>query len=98
MQSFLTLLLYRLSTIYVFEHVSQVADLAFRGLRQSNIASERYLNSSSCQSYRKQFGRYTYHSRFIPEGVAEESQIFLQDAHVLPKLLIYEEYCRRDRW
>jgi hypothetical protein len=28
---------------------------------------------------------------FIPEGVAEASQIFLRDAHVLPKLLSYEE-------
>jgi hypothetical protein len=26
------------------------------------------------------------------------SQIFLLDAHVLPKLLNYEEYYRRDRW
>jgi hypothetical protein len=29
--------------------------------------------------------RHTYHSRFIPEGVAEVSRIFLRDAHVLPK-------------
>jgi hypothetical protein len=28
----------------------------------------------------------TYHSRFIPEGIAEASQIFLRDTHVLPKL------------
>jgi hypothetical protein len=28
-----------------------------------------------------------YHSSFISEGVAEVSQIFLQDAHVLQKLL-----------
>jgi hypothetical protein len=41
---------------------------------------------------------YTYHFRSIPEGVAEASQILLQDAHVLPKLLSYEELCRRDRW
>jgi hypothetical protein len=40
----------------------------------------------------------TYHSRFIPEGVAEVSQIFLRDTHVLPKLFSYEEHCRRDRW
>jgi hypothetical protein len=26
-----------------------------------------------------------YQSRFIPEGVAEASQIFLRDPHVLPK-------------
>jgi hypothetical protein len=24
--------------------------------------------------------------------------IFIEDAYVLPKLLRYEEYCRRDRW
>jgi hypothetical protein len=29
---------------------------------------------------------HTYHSRFIPEGVAEASQILRRDAHVLPKL------------
>jgi hypothetical protein len=40
---------------------------------------------------------HTYHSRFIPP-IAEASQIFLRDAHVLPKLLIYEESYRRDRW
>jgi hypothetical protein len=34
---------------------------------------------------------HTYHSRFIPEGVAETTQIFLRDAHVLPKLLSYKE-------
>jgi hypothetical protein len=28
---------------------------------------------------------YTYHSRFVPEGVVEASQIFFRDAHVLPK-------------
>jgi hypothetical protein len=39
---------------------------------------------------------HTYHSRFITERIAEVSQIFLRDAHVLPKLLSYEEYCRRD--
>jgi hypothetical protein len=41
---------------------------------------------------------YTYHSRCIPEGVAEISQIFLRDTHVLLKLVSYEEHCRRDRW
>jgi hypothetical protein len=30
---------------------------------------------------------YIHHSRFIPEGVAEVSQIFLRDTHVLSKLL-----------
>jgi hypothetical protein len=37
---------------------------------------------------------HTYHSRFIPEGVAEVSQLFLQDTHVLPKLVSYEKHCR----
>jgi hypothetical protein len=40
---------------------------------------------------------YIYHSRLIPEGVAEVSQIFLRDTHVLRKLLSYEEHRRRDR-
>jgi hypothetical protein len=31
----------------------------------------------------------TYHTRFIPEGVAEVSQIFLRDTHVLSKLVSY---------
>jgi hypothetical protein len=39
---------------------------------------------------------HTYHSRFIPEGVAEVSQIFLRDTHVLPKLVSYEEYNTND--
>jgi hypothetical protein len=41
---------------------------------------------------------HTYHSRFIPEGLAEVSQIVLRDTHVLPKLVSYEEHCRCDRW
>jgi hypothetical protein len=41
---------------------------------------------------------HTYHSHFIPEGAADASQIFLRDTHVLPKLVSYEEHCRRDRW
>jgi hypothetical protein len=32
---------------------------------------------------------HTYHSRFIPKGVAEVSQVFLRDTHVLPKLVSY---------
>jgi hypothetical protein len=31
---------------------------------------------------------HTCHSRFVAEGVAETSQSFLQDAHVLPKLAV----------
>jgi hypothetical protein len=34
---------------------------------------------------------YTYRWRFIPETVAEASQIFLRDTHVLPKLFSYEQ-------
>jgi hypothetical protein len=41
---------------------------------------------------------HTFHSRFIPERVVEASQIFLRDTYVFPKLLGYDEYCRRDRW
>jgi hypothetical protein len=41
---------------------------------------------------------HTYHSRFIPEGVAEVSQIFLRSTHVFLKFVSYEEHCRRDRW
>jgi hypothetical protein len=33
---------------------------------------------------------HTYHSRFIPVGVTEASQIFLRDALVLPKLFSYD--------
>jgi hypothetical protein len=36
-------------------------------------------------------GLITYHSRFIPEGVANVSQIFLRDTHVLSKFVCYEE-------
>jgi hypothetical protein len=43
-------------------------------------------------------GISTLYSHFILEGVAEVTQIFLRDTHVLPKLVSYEEHCRRDRW
>jgi hypothetical protein len=33
--------------------------------------------------------KQVYRSRFIPKGVAEASQIFLRDAHVLPN---YQNY------
>jgi hypothetical protein len=42
---------------------------------------------------------HTYHSRCIPEGVAQvPPQMFFRDAHILLKLLSYEENCRCDRW
>jgi hypothetical protein len=31
---------------------------------------------------------WSYHSRFMPEGVAEVTQIFLRNTHVLPKLVM----------
>jgi hypothetical protein len=39
---------------------------------------------------------HTYHSRFIPEGAAKVSLIFLRDTHVLQILVSYEEHGRRD--
>jgi hypothetical protein len=41
---------------------------------------------------------HTTHALSPEEGVAEASRIFLPDAHALPKLLSYEEYCGRDKW
>jgi hypothetical protein len=35
---------------------------------------------------------HTYHSRFTPVGVAETSQIFHRDIHILLKWLSYEKY------
>jgi hypothetical protein len=40
---------------------------------------------------------WTYMLMLYPEWIAESSQIWLRDSHVLPKLLSYEEYCRRSR-
>jgi hypothetical protein len=34
---------------------------------------------------------YKHHTRFISVGIAEASQTFLRDAHVIPELLSYEE-------
>jgi hypothetical protein len=34
---------------------------------------------------------HTYHSRFIPEKVAQATQIIFRDAHVFLKLLSYED-------
>jgi hypothetical protein len=36
----------------------------------------------------RDFSIHTYHSRFIPEGVAEVSQILLRVTHFLPKLVM----------
>jgi hypothetical protein len=54
------------------------------------VTSAQNIDSNRCQStYKPQ------HLRFIYEAVAKTFKIF-RDAHVLPKLLSYEE-CRRDR-
>jgi hypothetical protein len=57
-----------------------------------------YNSKTSFDNSTLNFYIHTYHPRFIPEGVAEVSQIFLRDTHVLPKLVSYEEHCRRERW
>jgi hypothetical protein len=60
--------------------------------------TSRVKNSLVTQKNVSYIIKHKYHSYLIPEGVAEPCQIFLRDAHVLPKLLVYEEQCRRDRW
>jgi hypothetical protein len=37
---------------------------------------------------------HKYHSRFVPEGLAKASQLFLQDTSIKLKLLSYEKYCK----
>jgi hypothetical protein len=41
---------------------------------------------------------HTFHSRFTPKGVAGAYHIYIRNAHVLLKVLCYEEYCSRDMW
>jgi hypothetical protein len=62
------------------------------------ILSPAYSAQILLGNFLRQLHIHTYHSRFIPKGVAEASQIFLRDTHVLPKLVSYEEQCRRDKW
>jgi hypothetical protein len=50
-----------------------------------------YINNKKTVLISTEIYIHTYHSRFIPERVAEVSQIFLRDTHVLPKLVSYEE-------
>jgi hypothetical protein len=45
---------------YITAEISDAEPIDILGLRQHNIASERYLNSSSSQRYLKQFGRKFY--------------------------------------
>jgi hypothetical protein len=71
----------------------QLAGLISRRPSQLYYLTHKHLMLTELLSY-----IHTYHSRFIPEGVAEVSQIFLRDTHLLPKLVNYEEHCRRDRW
>jgi hypothetical protein len=49
-------------------------------LRGSSTEAERSGANTSCAAIHQSY-IHTYHSRFIPEGVAEVSQIFLQDTH-----------------
>jgi hypothetical protein len=51
-----------------------------------------YCLDCTVHTFHKIIYMHTYHSRFIPEGVSDASQIFLQDAHVLPKLFNNEQY------
>jgi hypothetical protein len=48
--------------------------------------------------YQKLTMNDTYHSRLIPEGVAETSPIFLRDTQILLKLLNHNKKCQRDTW
>jgi hypothetical protein len=64
--------------------------IEFRFYNFYNYLSNLFLHYPNVHTY-----IHTYHSRFIPEGVAEVSQIFLRDIHVLPKLVSYEEHCRQ---
>jgi hypothetical protein len=48
------------------------------------ITIDNYIHINTPIEYPLDY-KHTYHSRFIPEGVAEVSQIFLRDRHVLPK-------------
>jgi hypothetical protein len=41
---------------------------------------------------------YAYNSRFIPERVADTSQIFLSKPPTVYQTDSYKKYCRRDRW
>jgi hypothetical protein len=40
---------------------------------------------------------HTYNSRYISQGIAEASQVFFRDAHVLPTYIVMWNYCRRDQ-
>jgi hypothetical protein len=61
----------------------------------NSIVTITYIHMYVCSGIKREWYVCTYHSRFIPEGVAEVSQIFLRETHVLPKLASYEEHCRR---
>jgi hypothetical protein len=65
---------------------SAIAYQAFTAMPSGALYTNKYnMISLETRNY-----IHIYHSRFIPEGVAEASQIFLRDAHVLPKLFGYE--------
>jgi hypothetical protein len=65
-----------IATIDTIEHVLNVANSYLAYWRRLHKALKSYI--------------HTYHSRFIPEGVVEVSQIFPPYAHVLSKLFSNE--------
>jgi hypothetical protein len=68
-------------TFEIFLH-DEFYEFYQNGLAMRNTANVSPLPSDRSLS---QVYIHTYYSRFIPEGVAEASKIFLRDAHVLPK-------------
>jgi hypothetical protein len=69
-------------TVGLDHNIQDILQLISRGIE--------YYVKYVCQSSILSTYVHTYHSRFIPKGIAEASQIFLRDAHVLPKLFSYE--------
>jgi hypothetical protein len=70
----------------------EVGPLTHWGIPQE-IVTMKYANFAYYNTWcpKKNFlNIHIYHLRFIPEGVAEAPQIFLQDAHVLSKLFSCE--------
>jgi hypothetical protein len=59
-----------------------------------------WTNARSMMARYAEIFLHTFRLRFIPEGVAKASQIFLREyvGEILSKWLSYETYCRRDRW
>jgi hypothetical protein len=56
-------------------------------LEKLNLFVNTHIDMENTQTQYIHRDIHTYHSRFIPEGVAEASQIFFRGTHVLPKYL-----------